>query len=113
MRLPSPNVAPAPSTATMGPSRGGKVMGVAIFDHPFNLRHPTPWHVRNYGLMTANPFGQSYYQYSLLKDGSYTLHQGDTLTFRYRVYLHRGDTRTARVGQRYHDYINPPLPPEA
>ena len=91
----------------------GKVMGVAIFDHPFNLRHPTPWHVRNYGLMTANPFGQSYYQYSLLKDGSYTLHQGDTLTFRYRVYLHRGDTRTARVGQRYHDYINPPLPPEA
>lgn len=87
----------------------GKMMGVAIFDHPFNLRYPTPWHVRNYGLMTANPFGHSHYQSSLLKDGSYTLQEGDTLTFRYRVYLHRGDTGTARVGQRYHDYANPPM----
>ncbi|HTL52472.1 MAG TPA: PmoA family protein, partial [Planctomycetota bacterium] len=29
----------------------GKHVGIAIFDHPFNLRHPTCWHVRDYGLM--------------------------------------------------------------
>src|SRR5262249_47774002 len=34
-----------------------KIMGVAIFDHPENPRHPTTWHVRDYGLFAANPFG--------------------------------------------------------
>ena len=36
--------------------------GLAVFDHPTNLRHPTSWHVRNYGLMGANPFGYSYFK---------------------------------------------------
>ena len=35
----------------------GKIMGVAILDHPQNPRHPTWWHVRDYGLFAANPFG--------------------------------------------------------
>src|SRR6185436_6837757 len=28
----------------------GKTLGIAIFDHPSNPRHPTWWHVREYGL---------------------------------------------------------------
>ena len=36
----------------------GKTVGIAIFDHPQNPRHPTWWHVRDYGLFAANPFGQ-------------------------------------------------------
>ena len=91
-----------------GPDGQMKHVGIAVFDHPFNLRHPTPWHVRNYGLMTANPFGHSYYKSGLLQDGSYTLPAGETLTFRYRVYLHRHDARQGQVAQRYHDYVNPP-----
>ena len=35
---------------------GGKTVGLAIFDHPSNPRHPTTWHVRDYGLFAANPF---------------------------------------------------------
>ena len=38
--------------------RNGQIYGVAIFDHPTNPRHPTWWHVRDYGLFAANPFGQ-------------------------------------------------------
>jgi hypothetical protein len=34
-----------------------RVVGVAMFDHPDNPRHPTWWHVRDYGLFAANPFG--------------------------------------------------------
>ena len=35
----------------------GKVVGVAILDHPSNPNHPTWWHARYYGLVAANPFG--------------------------------------------------------
>jgi len=34
-----------------------QIVGVAIFDHPQNPKHPTWWHVRDYGLFAANPFG--------------------------------------------------------
>ena len=32
-------------------------VGIAVFDHPENLRAPTYWHARAYGLLAANPFG--------------------------------------------------------
>ena len=86
----------------------GKDVGIAIFDHPLNLRHPTPWHVRNYGLMAANPFGHSHYQSSLLKDGSYTIEAGQTLAFNYRLLLHEGDVAQGNVANRFHDYVHPP-----
>ena len=36
----------------------GKPFGVAVFDAPANPRHPAYWHVRAYGLMSSNIFGQ-------------------------------------------------------
>lgn len=98
--LPTGATIPAPVRAAM--------WGVAVFDHPMNLRHLMPWHVRNYGLLTANPFGHSYYQSGLLKDGAYRLEAGNTRTFRYRICLHLGDATKGRVSDRYHDYVNPP-----
>src|SRR5205814_3733 len=35
----------------------GETLGVAMLNHPSSFRYPTPWHVRTYGLFTANPFG--------------------------------------------------------
>ncbi len=90
-----------------GPVKGLWV-GIAVFDHPSNLRHPTYWHVRNYGLMTANPFGISYFTGNPKMDGSFTLKRGEELTFRYRVFIHKGDAGEGKVKERYHDFINPP-----
>lgn len=90
-----------------GPCEGRHV-GVAVFDHPMNLRHPTTWHVRGYGLMGANPFAHAAYKSSRLTDGSYTIAAGDTLAFNYRLLLHNGDAGRGRVAERYHDYLNPP-----
>jgi hypothetical protein len=33
-----------------------QIVGIALLDHPSNPGHPARWHVRDYGLMTANPF---------------------------------------------------------
>jgi len=83
--------------------RGGQTYGVAIFDHPDNLRHPTWWMARDYGLFGANPFGQ--HDYENLKQqphlGDYTVPAGGSLTLRYRFYFHLGDEKTAEVAARY------------
>ncbi|MFP4175773.1 MAG: PmoA family protein [Planctomycetota bacterium] len=86
----------------------GNRVGISVFDHPDNLRYPTYWHVRNYGLMTANPFGLSYFLDSENADGSYTLPEGESLEFRYAIYIHAGDAGEGEVGSRYLDWIYPP-----
>jgi hypothetical protein len=83
-------------------------VGIAIMDHPMNLRHPSPWHVRDYGLFAANPFAHSYYKASLLTNGSYVVPKGEKLSFNYRVYLHRGDPRRGDVAAKWNDYAFPP-----
>jgi hypothetical protein len=83
-------------------------VGVALFDHPKNLRHPTYWHARNYGLMTANPFGISTFESDPSRNGDYTLPAGNGLKFRYRIYIHKGNAKEGKVLEKYHNYINPP-----
>jgi len=87
---------------------GGNIVGAAIFDNPSNFRFPTYWHVRNYGLMTANPFGLSHFYGDESVDGSHTLPAGETMTFRYRYFVHPGDARIGRVAEAYLDYLFPP-----
>jgi hypothetical protein len=83
----------------------GKVVGIAMFDHPRNPRHPTWWHVRDYGLFAANPFGK--HDFEKLQDktaGDLKIPAGQSLTFRWRFYLHEGDHEQGKVAQRYSDY---------
>ncbi|MBD3183714.1 hypothetical protein GF312_15600 [Candidatus Poribacteria bacterium] len=86
----------------------GNKVGITVFDHPKNFRYPTYWHVRNYGLMTANIFGRGTFEGDPAKDGSWTLKDGETLTMNYRIYIHPGDAKDGKVKEKYHDYINPP-----
>ncbi len=90
-----------------GPTEG-KTAGITVFEDTDNLRHPTNWHVRNYGLMTANCFGLSYFYGDKPANGDYKLGAGETLSFRYRLYIHDGTTEKAEAGEKYHDFINPP-----
>ncbi|GIV09021.1 MAG: hypothetical protein KatS3mg019_1112 [Fimbriimonadales bacterium] len=87
----------------------GETVGIAIFDHSANLRHPTYWHVRDYGLFAVNPFGVHDFVPGAPKgEGDYTLKKGDTLTFRYRLWLHKGRTDQAGVATQYEAYRNAP-----
>ncbi len=87
---------------------GSEVVGLAVFDHPDNFRYPTYWHVRDYGLMTANPFALSYYHDDKNRNGSHTLEANKELKFSYRVYIHRGNTKEGKVSNAFNNYINPP-----
>ncbi|MDF1814919.1 MAG: PmoA family protein, partial [Verrucomicrobiales bacterium] len=74
-----------------GTDGNGKPAGIAILDHPSNLRHPTWWHARHYGLFTANPFGQGNFEKETeVGAGDYTIKKGESLTFRYRSIFHEG-----------------------
>lgn len=56
----------------------GGVGGLAIFDHPDNLRHPSPW------------WGGAYTGPMLLHFAPYTLAARKSLTLKYRVLVHAG-----------------------
>jgi len=86
----------------------GKTVGAAIFDTPGNFRYPTYWHARDYGLMTANPFGLSHFTEDPSCDGSHTIEKGAIFPFRYRFYVHAGDTKQADVAGKFLDYVAPP-----
>jgi len=90
-----------------GPIEGVGVRGIAVFDHPGNLRHPTRWHARNYGLMAANCFGLGAFTNGV-ENGDYTLESGESLTFHYRILIHSDSPEAANVADRYADYAAPP-----
>jgi hypothetical protein len=87
-----------------GPVRD-TVVGVSMFDHPQNPRHPTWWHVRDYGLFAANPFGLHEFEKQPKNSGDLVVPDGQSLTFRYRFYFHLGDTQAADVAKHYQEYI--------
>jgi len=78
-----------------------QTVGIAIFDHPSNLRHPTWWHARYYGLVAANPFGIHDFEKKEPGTGDYKLESGKTLTLRYRFLFHKGDVQEADVAGEY------------
>jgi hypothetical protein len=79
----------------------GRAIGIACFDHPANLRHPTMWHARDYGLFAANPFGMHDFLAAPRHAGRTNLAPGESLTLRHRWLLHAGDAEAARIADRY------------
>lgn len=82
----------------------GQAVGIAFLNHPESFRYPTRWHVRDYGLFAANPFGLRDFVGKQDVDGSYTLDQGDSLALRYRIVFHTGDTKEAKVAEMFEQY---------
>ena len=77
-----------------GPIVGETWEGVTWFDHPANPRHPTAWHVRDDGWMSAA---------FCLRDG-YRLTKTRPLRLRYGFHIHAGAPREA-TAQRQHEHF--------
>jgi hypothetical protein len=82
-----------------------KEYGVAVFDSPANPLHPQRWHVREYGLLAANPFGLSYYDRKVPKHaGDFVMQPDKTTVFNYLVIVHTGDAASANLDEKYRHF---------
>ncbi len=69
----------------------GKTVGITIFDLPSNHGYPTYWHVRDYGLFAANPFGGKDFTGDEKQDSSLVVPYGQKARFVYIALVHQGE----------------------
>ena len=87
---------------------GDSWYGITLMDHPDNPRHPTPWHVRDYGLMTANCFGYHDFTGDPENRQDLIIEKGESLKWYYRVLIHSGTAEEADVSSHYINFAFPP-----
>ena len=81
----------------------GEQLGIAFLNHPSSFRYPTRWHVRDYGLFTANAFGPKSLDPSE-PSGTFALKNGQSVRLRHRLIFHRGDEQATGVAAAYQAY---------
>ncbi|HUW19102.1 MAG TPA: PmoA family protein [Sedimentisphaerales bacterium] len=90
--------------------KDGKVVGVAVFNHPASINYPTYWHVRNYGLFSANPLGQgdfqrqSKYKKNPVIPLRLTLKKGEKAHFRFLVVVYEGIKTKEDLEERFKEF---------
>lgn len=89
-------------------STGGARVAVALLDHPDNLRHPTTWHARTYGLIAANPFGLADFEGAPAGSGAVAITAGAPLHLRYRVLALDGELDLEVLERQYREFAARP-----
>ncbi len=79
-------------------NRMGKTEGLAILQHPSNAWFPAPWFTRDYGFFSPTPM------YWPENEEEIFLKKGETLKLRYRVIVHEGDSREAKIAEEFEKY---------
>ena len=76
---------------------GSDTVSIVFMDDPSNLNYPTFWHARDYGLFSANPFGQK--DFTKGKESlNFRLKKGESITFRHRLLIKSGqDCKPAEI----------------
>jgi hypothetical protein len=81
---------------------------VVMMDHPKNLRHPTTWHAREYGLVAANPFGLHDFQKKPSGAGDHVVPQGQSLECCYRIAFLPSLLDEAAIAAAYSEFAASP-----
>ncbi len=82
----------------------GHTVGIAVFDHPSNPRHPTHWMARGYGYVAACPFGLHSFEGKPRGAGDVRIPAGRSVTFRYRLVFHEGSPKDAGIERMWQEY---------
>jgi len=78
-----------------GKTTSGKQAGVAMFDHPSNMRHPTPWYIAK---------GMPYFSPAVLYNKSYLLTKGKSFTLKYRILVHPGKADKGMLDNEFKEF---------
>ena len=81
-----------------GTTADGKQESIAIFDHTGNPGYPAYWHARGYGLFAVNPLGAHIFD-PKAPPMNYSLEQGKSTTFKYRVVILSGTPDDAEMNK--------------
>jgi hypothetical protein len=84
----------------------GKPVGVAVFADPTN-KYPTAWHVRDYGLLAANPFGREKSGFPGMKGRTdrAKMEKGERLVMRFGIFTHTGDADSGKVAEAFKAFV--------
>ena len=91
--------------------KNGKVVGLAILNHPASINYPTYWHVRSYGLFSANPLGQgdfqrqSKYKKNPVLPLRLSLERGERAHFRFFVIIYEGIRTKEQIEERFRQLV--------
>ena len=78
-----------------GDINGHAPFGAAIFAHPSNPQGAPEWMARHYGMLAAGWPGVK----------PRTLAPGESVTHRYRLWIHRGNPEAAEIQKAYDAYV--------
>ena len=74
--------------------KDGKIVGIAIHNHPSSINYPAFWHARSYGLFGVNPLGQYAFESRKKVENpqkyELTLQQGESANFKFRMIIYEG-----------------------
>jgi len=79
--------------------RGNNTEGLAILQHPSNPWYPAPWFTRDYGFISPTPM------YWPENGRDIFMKKGTVLNLRYRVLVHSGDHKEAKIAGEFEKYI--------
>ena len=89
--------------------KDGKVVGIAILNHPASVNYPAYWHTRAYGLFSANPLGQYVFQ---TKTGqakpvplNFKIPAGQNRRFRFRVIIYEGTQTRENIEKQFQQFV--------
>jgi hypothetical protein len=84
----------------------GAKAGISVLCDPTNP-YPSCMHVREYGLMAANPFGRNRSGFPAMKGRNDLVHvaKDGHLHLRYGILLHDGDVMAGHVADAYRDFV--------
>ncbi|MBK5288390.1 MAG: PmoA family protein [Acidimicrobiia bacterium] len=95
---------PQHASTEMANVRAGRPAGAIVFDHPDNLRSPTPW----YASTRADTYGDGWANFvnaAFLWNEALSLAADATLDLAYRVIVHDGHWESDRIRAEYDRWI--------
>jgi len=85
--------------------KNNRTVGIAVFCHPAGFGFPAYWHVRNYGLVSANPLGRFVFESTRKVENpeycNLTLSPHQSCFFKFRLIIYEEPMSTEEIDRKF------------